>query len=310
MPPVETEQAPSRPAIVRAYDWLFSEEHLKSLERTVVIASILGFLLNLGLVFLARTLEHPSPFVASAGKSYLAAISTPFNFILFFEVLTLIAAVPESTSQSIAKQFQIVSLIFVRNFFKDIAELSPENLKLPIVELAPALIELSAGLLMFLLVSAFQHASSKTVRHAGNEVLEEVPKFIERKKLLSLILTVIFLSLAFFSIADYGIGVYRQSFMHEAVTLSPPLTFYSEVFTVMIFTDVLILILSLLVSDHYETVFRNAAFVISTILIRFSLTAPHPYGAGLGVTGMLFGIFTVLVYNYNSRVNAGIVLRH
>ena len=49
--------------------------------------------------------------------------------------------------------------------------------------------------------------------------------------------------------------------------------FYTDVFTVMIFTDVLIVILSLAVSDRYELVFRNGAFVISTILIRFSLTA-------------------------------------
>ena len=46
-------------------------------------------------------------------------------------------------------------------------------------------------------------------------------------------------------------------------------TFYNDVFTVMIFTDVLVLILSLVVSGQYEMVFRNAAFVVSIILIRF-----------------------------------------
>jgi hypothetical protein len=44
----------------------------------------------------------------------------------------------------------------------------------------------------------------------------------------------------------------------------------------MIFTDVLILILSLVVSGRYEMVFRNAAFVLSIILLRFSLTEGHP----------------------------------
>ena len=61
--------------------------------------------------------------------------------------------------------------------------------------------------------------------------------------------------------------------------------FYTDVFTVMIFTDVLIVILSLAVSDRYELVFRNGAFVISTILIRFSLTANLPYGALLALRG-------------------------
>ena len=84
--------------------------------------------------------------------------------------------------------------------------------------------------------------------------------------------------------------------------LDPNTFFYTDVFTVMIFTDVLIVILSLAVSDRYELVFRNAAFVISTILIRFSLTAGRPYGALLALSGMIFGIFTLLVYNYHARV--------
>jgi uncharacterized membrane protein len=78
--------------------------------------------------------------------------------------------------------------------------------------------------------------------------------------------------------------------------------FYTDVFTVMIFTDVLIVILSLMVSDRYELVFRNGAFVISTILIRFSLTAQSPFGALLALMGMLFGIGTLLIYNYHLEV--------
>jgi hypothetical protein len=72
---------------------------------------------------------------------------------------------------------------------------------------------------------------------------------------------------------------------------------------VMIFTDVVIVILSLVVSDRYELVFRNAAFVISTILIRFSLTAGWPYGALLALMGMTFGILTLLIYNYHRRIS-------
>ena len=80
-------------------------------------------------------------------------------------------------------------------------------------------------------------------------------------------------------------------------------TFYNDVFTVMIFTDVLVLILSLVVSGRYEMVFRNAAFVVSIILIRFSLTEGYPYGAPLAIVAMLFGILTLLVFNYHVRVS-------
>jgi hypothetical protein len=70
----------------------------------------------------------------------------------------------------------------------------------------------------------------------------------------------------------------------------------------MIFTDVLVLILSLVVSGRYEMVFRNAAFVASIILIRLSLTEPNPYGALLALFGMVFGIVTVLVFNFHMLI--------
>jgi uncharacterized membrane protein YjdF len=70
----------------------------------------------------------------------------------------------------------------------------------------------------------------------------------------------------------------------------------------MIFTDVLILILSLAVSAQYELVFRNAAFVVSIILIRFSLTEGYPYGAPLALVAMIFGILTLLAFNFHLRL--------
>ena len=289
-------------ALGQVFDRLYSEQHKKTLERWVVGFSVFGFLTHLAHVFLARNWANPPAIIAAAGTDYVSAIATPFSFILFYEVLVLISAVPESTTQSIAKQFEIVSLIFIRGFFKDIATIDVENLRAPAVDLIPAFVEGSAGLLMFLLVAAFRHAAMRRGKGQGSRPSEALARFIERKKLLALGLTVLFVSLAVRSILDYAMQVYGEVQRGVSFSLAPPTTFYSNVFTVMIFTDVLILILSLLVSDSYEMVFRNAAFVISTILIRFSLTAAHPYGALLGVAGMVFGIATVLIYNYSSRV--------
>ena len=287
-----------------AFDRLYSDSHRKALERWIVGLSVAGFLAHLVHIFLARSLMNPPPLIAAAGQNYLAAISTPFSFILFYEVLTLISAIPASTTQSIAKQFEIVSLIFIRGFFSDIASLDFDHLLKPNQDLTPVFVEVGAGLVMFLLVTVFQHAASGRPAEQATEGTEALARFIERKKLLALGLAILFVSLAAHSVWDYALEVYRQTHQGALSVLAPPTAFYSSVFTVMIFTDVLILILSLVVSDHYELVFRNAAFVISTILIRFSLTAVHPWGALLGVGGMVFGILTVLIYNYHCRVKA------
>jgi len=149
---------------------------------------------------------------------------------------------------------------------------------------------------MFLLVTVFKHA---TRRGRPRQHPHGLDQFIARKKMVSLALTVLFCGLAAHSIWEFAVELAHGS----PAAFHDRTTFYADVFTVMIFTDVLILLLSLLVSDDYELVFRNAAFVISTILIRFSLSAGHPIGAEIGVAGMLFGIVTVLIYNFHSKLN-------
>jgi len=284
-----------RNSLAAAFDRLNSKSNLAWLDRAVVNFSIAGFLVHLALVFVARTLTNPPWFIAEAGRNYLAAIYTPFSFILFYEVLMLIAALPQSTTQSIAKQYEIVSLIFIRRFFKDIAHLDEtDKLKNLTSDVVPVFLDVGAGLVMFLLVTVFvsvgrRRESPDTQPHESLDL----KRFIARKKGIALGLTVLLISLAAYNL-------YKFVFSNSSIDTNS--FYYADVFTVMIFTDVLIVILSLVVSDRYELVFRNAAFVISTILIRFSLTAGQPYGAVLALSGMISGIFTLLVYNYHCRV--------
>lgn len=277
------------------FDNLYSERHQKQLDRLVVNVSVAGFIAHLALVLLSRTLASPPPLIAAVGKNYLSAIYTPFSFILFYEVLMLIGALPQSTTQSIAKQYEIVSLIFIRSFFKEIAELRGLNELVSLSpEAWPVFLSLGAGLLMFFLVTAFLHAARRRGDDERPEAeLLELKKFISRKKVIALGLTILLLAVAVQRVIEF-VGAPARVKINSF--------FYTDVFTVMIFTDVLIVILSLAVSDRYELVFRNGAFVISTILIRFSLTASWPYGALLALMGMVFGIGTLLIYNYHLDV--------
>lgn len=293
-----------RSALTAVFDRIYAEERRARLDRLIVDLSVVGFLVHLALVFLARTLPNPPLLLAAIGRNYLSAIYTPFSFILFFEVLMLIAALPESTTQAIAKQYEIVSLIFIRRFFKDIAELDDIG---KLTQLTPDIrtifLDVTSGLMMFLLVTVFLHAGRRRVLPAAPAQQSlEIEKFIARKKWIALALTLLLVSLAAHSLVEFSREAWNVAYS-GAKGMDPNTVFYTEVFTVMIFTDVLIVILSLAVSDRYELVFRNAAFVISTILIRFSLTAVRPAGALLALSGMVFGILTLLVYNYHVRIS-------
>ncbi len=293
-----------RAGFAAIYDRLYSEASQARIERLIMDASIIGFLAHLTLVFLSRTLAHPPALIAAVGTNYLSAIYTPFSLILFYEVLMLIAALPQSTTQSIAKQYEIVSLIFIRRFFKDIAELDDiGKLAQFSADVLPVFLDVAAGLFMFLLVTVFLDVGRRRVApDTSPRESPELNKFISRKKAIAVALTALLISLAANSIWEFCYGAYQALYQGVKTNLDPNTVFYTEVFTVMIFTDVLIVILSLAVSDRYELVFRNGAFVISTILIRFSLTVARPFAAELAVTGMIFGIVTLLIYNYHARV--------
>jgi hypothetical protein len=285
------------------HDYLFSERNKGALKYVIIRLSIAGFLVHLGLIFLAQKLAHPPAVIAGVGDNYLTAISTPFSFILFYEVVTLIAALPQSNTRSIANQYEIISLIFIRDVFKDIAEASDMVTQHRLTaEAIPVFADMWAGFLMFLLVAVFQHvahpgkAHSATFKHQQGRA-----RFIAQKKVIAVGLGALFMSMAAYNLGLFATGIVQTLVTHQAATVHPT-AFYNDLFTAMIFTDVLILILSLVVSSQYEHVFRNAAFVVSIILIRFALTEGYPYGAPVALLAMVFGIMTMVVFNYHMRV--------
>jgi hypothetical protein len=300
------EQAPAAIwlKVAASHDRIFSERNKTALKHLVIRLGIAGFAIHLLMIYLAKTLPHPPALIAGAGENYLVAISTPFNFILFYEVVTLIGALHESTTKSIAYQFEIVSLIFIREVFKDIAEAAEMVTKHTLTwEALPLFVDMWAGFLMYLLVAVFQHVAKGSTAQMG----EGAPslarmRFVAQKKGVALGLGALLLTMAAYNIGLFGMDVVRDAMTGQTGTTHVT-TFYNDLFTVMIFTDVLVLILSIVVSGHYEFVFRSAAFVVSIVLIRFALTEGYPYGAPLAILAMVFGILVLVVFNYHMRIH-------
>ena len=51
-------------------------------------------------------------------KSPLSALYTPFSILLAYEVYQLIRTIPESFSSSVGKQYEIATLLVVRDILK------------------------------------------------------------------------------------------------------------------------------------------------------------------------------------------------
>lgn len=287
-----------------AFDRLYSPARRALFRRLIVYLAIGGLVVHVVLVFLARNLESPPTLISAVGTNYLSALYTPFSFVLFYEVLLLILSIPESTTRSIGKQYEILSLIVIRNVFKDIAEFeSVTDLSGQLEEFGAILLDMSGGLLMFLVVAVFYHVNARTPRRleSGSAFREQVQVFIARKKLIALLLSLLLFGLAAYNLARWSSEVSSMVRLATVPTLDVRTIFYLDLFTVMIFADAIILMLSLLLAGHYELVFRNAAFVVSTILLRFSIAVQKPYDVELGLVSMAFGTLVLLTYNYYLR---------
>jgi hypothetical protein len=286
------------------HDRVFSDGNKTALKHLVVRLGIAGFAIHLLLIFLSKVLAHPPALLMDAGENYLVAISTPFNFVLFYEVVTLIGALHQSTTTSVANQFEIVSLIFIREVFKDLPDAAEMVAQHRMTWSAlPLFVDMWAGFLMYLLVAVFQHVARQGAKHMhDSEPSRASALFVAQKKSVALGLGALLLMMAAYNLSLIAMDIYRVAVTgQEGPTHAT--TFYNDLFTVMIFTDVLILILSIVVSGHYEVVFRSAAFVVSIVLIRFSLAEGYPFGPPLALLAMVFGILTLIVFNYHMRIS-------
>lgn len=286
---------------VLAFDWLDAPPRRSWFLHAIVALALIGLAAHLLLVFLANTLEPAPPLIAAIGTNYLSALYTPFSFILFYEVLLLILSIPKSTTSSIGKQFEILSLIVIRNVFKDIAEFeSLTEFGDQLGAFAAVLLDAGGGLLMFLLVAVFYHVNNKRPRFGpvDEDDRRRIEVFVRRKKVIALLLAGLLFALAAVNLVRWSADALNVARHAALPTIDVKTIFYLDLFTVMIFADAAILLLSLMLYSRYELVFRNAAFVVSTILLRFSLAVHKPYDVELGLLSIAFGVLVLLFYNY------------
>jgi hypothetical protein len=155
------------------------------------------------------------------------------------------------------------------------------------------LLDMGGALLMFAIVTGFTFLRDRTPK---TTIHRDLQGFIQLKKGVALLLLVVLVALAAINLGTW-LGVIDG--WPGALAAKPAdvdLFFFPRFFEFMIFTDVFLLIVSLAYYDRYEYVFRNAGFVISTVLLRVSLSTPKPYDLLLALTAMLYGAAVLGVF--------------
>jgi hypothetical protein len=269
-------------AVTHVFDPLHAFWEHPRTQRTVAGVLAVVFVLGLGLIELNRQGLLPGTLGRLTPTSHFGAVNLAFTLVLVLEVIGFIFALPCSVSKSVGKQLEILALILLRNSFKELIHFGEP------IELAghmDALYRIAAdgtGALLIFLALGFYY---RVLRHAPT-ITDPVDRyrFVATKKAVSLVLLVVF-------VATGGYDLWLM------VSGGHPFEFFEAFYTVLIFSDILLVLVSHQYLPAFHAVFRNSGYALSTLLMRLALAAPAYVNAAIGVGAAAFAVVLTLVYN-------------
>jgi hypothetical protein len=255
-------------------------------QRRVATLLVLVFVLGLLLVEVRNRSWISEAVGERLPSNHFEAILLPFTLLLLAEVISLVFALARSVSAAVAKQLEIMSLILIRQSFKELTYLpepivwdttSAEITRRVLYILSDSVGALAIFALIMLYVRLQRHQPISTDA-------SERRSFVLAKKAIALLLL-------------GCLAVMGANVAWAAVTGAATYDFFEAFYTLLIFADVLMVLISLRYSIAYPVVFRYFGFAVATVLVRLALTAPRVIDAALGVTATLFAIALTWVYN-------------
>ena len=231
-------------------------------QRRVASALVIVFVAGIALVEVRRIPWLAAELVERLPSNHFEAILLPFTLLLLAEVISLVFAIVQSVAIAVGKQLEIMSLILIRQSFKELTffpepivwDLSSGEITRRVLYI---LSDASGALIIFaLLVIYFRMQTHQPITRDP----DEKSSFVGAKKLIALVLLASLVLIA-------GEVVWTW------VSTGEEHSFFEVFYTLLIFADVLIVLISLRYSVAYPVVFRYFGFAVATVLIRLALTA-------------------------------------
>ena len=285
------------------FEKFFNESIKERIENATLYVATIGFLIHLTAVFLQMGgLITVHVEIEGFLSNPISALYTPFSFILFYEVYLLIYYLPRSFSVSIAKQYEIVSLILIRRIFKDISYLDFQNIELFSAKNLSLIYDITGFLVLFFLIFLFRYL---LVNRKSHTVTPNIEGFILYKKILCILLVPVFLFLSIYSFSSWVIELNQLNLGVITTVRDFNKIFYNEFFVALIIVDVLILIASFKYTDRYSLLIRNTGFVVTTVMIRISFSTEGLANVLLLISGVAFGVAVLYLYSLYDKIDKG-----
>ena len=173
----------------------FSEEYIR---KVAIVSAVVGFFVHILVWVLFETGNITITGEASElVKSPLSTLYTPFSILLVYEVYQLIRTIPDSFSSSVGKQYEIATLLVVRDVLKRLSEVQNSQGWKISSDLGFLLVECVAFLvLLYTSLTYFKISSSS---EKSEEMTDNIAIFVEAKRGIANAMLLIFLVIAAYS---------------------------------------------------------------------------------------------------------------
>ena len=264
----------------------------EKIRKAAIVSAVLGFFAHIAIWALFRTERISITGEASElVSSPLSTLYTPFSILLVYEVYQLIRTIPDSFSSSVGKQYEIATLLVVRDILKRLSEVeSSEGWEIS-SDLGFLLVECGAFLALFYTSLTYFRISNGADK--SGDMSDDIVIFVESKRGVANTMLLVFLS-----VAAYSFWTWIESVQEGGGSVSRVI-FFLDFFTFLILADILILLISYWFYTDFGNLARNTGFVLSTVIIRVAISSEGVSAMVLFTLSGLLGIAILRMFDPN-----------
>ena len=275
------------------FELCMGDEAEERIRKAAIVFAVVGFFVHIGFWALDSTGRISiTGEAAELVSSPLSSLYTPFSILLVYEVYQLIRAIPDSFSSSVGKQYEIATLLVVRDILKRLSEVeSSEGWEIS-SDLGFLLVECAAFLALFYTSLTYFRISDKSTK--SGDMSGDIAFFVEAKRLVANFMLIVFLLTAAYSFFTWIASVQDGGGSVSRVI------FFLDFFTFLILADILILLVSYWFYTDFGNLARNTGFVLSTVIIRVAISSEGVSEMVLFTLSGLLGIAILRMFAQDS----------
>ena len=276
------------------FDMCMGEEAEDRIRKVAIVSAVVGFFLHIGLWALDSTGRISITGEASElVSSPLSSLYTPFSILLVYEVYQLIRTIPDSFSSSVGKQYEIATLLVVRDILKRLSEVEGTEGWEISSDLGFLLVECAAFLALFYTSLTYFRMSDNSTK--SGDMSGDIAVFVESKRLVANFMLIVFLLTAAYSFFTWIVSVQDGGGSVSRVI------FFLDFFTFLILADILILLVSYWFYTDFGNLARNTGFVLSTVIIRVAISSEGVSAMVLFTLSGLLGLAILRMFSGDSE---------